>query len=222
MDEAIALLKSLKKLQAHKFCKYLSTRKERTFPTMGITNQKVFSTRILRKIMNLPVYIQKKSIFFLKLVIKLYIPTLIILAFFIFISWKTKIPISIFLKDPAVIADSNALMGSNLNITINPFVGAVSNIGILLWCFSSSICFFSYVILKEHKKINNNQLNKLANFLFYSGILTAFLLLDDLFLLHETVAPELLNISQTVIYVCLAIVTLFWVLTFRRVILRTE
>lgn len=189
---------------------------------MGITNQKVFSTRILRKIMNLPVYIQKKSIFFLKLVIKLYIPTLIILAFFIFISWKTKIPISIFMKDPAVIADSNALMGSNLNITINPFVGAVSNIGILLWCFSSSICFFSYVILKEHKKINNNQLNKLANFLFYSGILTAFLLLDDLFLLHETVAPELLNISQTVIYVCLAIVTLFWVLTFRRVILRTE
>lgn len=155
--------------------------------------------------------------------IKLYILTFIVLAFFLFVSFKTKIPIAIFIKDPAVIAGSNALIGSNVNATINPLIGAVSNIGILLWCISATLCFFSFFILNEHRKIlNNTQLNQLSYFLFYSGILTVALLLDDLFLFHEAIAPKLLNLSQTFIYICLAIVTLFWISFFRRIIFRTE
>ncbi|PSB00590.1 hypothetical protein [Merismopedia glauca] len=152
-----------------------------------------------------------------KKILWLYLCTFLGLFFFILISLKTKIPIEIFLKDPALVAGSNGLINSGLNFSINPLVGAVSNIGILLWCISATISFLGFLILKKNGKKNES-----GSFLFYSGILTSTLLVDDLFLVHEAIAPKLLKINQEIVYLFLGIATALWLLKFRKTILRTD
>ena len=60
---------------------------------------------------------------------------------------------------------------------VNPFAGFLSSFGILLWAATSAICIFTSVIIKTQK----------FELLFFlsSGLLTLYLLIDDLFLIHE-------------------------------------
>lgn len=64
-----------------------------------------------------------------------------------------------------------------------PFVGLLSDIGILIWTAAASICLFTSLVLRKWK---SDRL--VADFLLYSGVLTTLLMLDDFFLIHETVA----------------------------------
>jgi hypothetical protein len=147
----------------------------------------------------------------------LYLCTFLGLFLFILISLKTKIPIEVFLKDPALVAGSKGLVHSRFKFSVNPLVGAVSNIGILLWCISATISFLGFLILKKKREKNDS-----VSFLFYSGILTSMLLVDDLFLVHETIAPKLLKVNQEIVYLFLGIATALWLLKFRKTILKTD
>ncbi|MGD2183659.1 hypothetical protein [Lusitaniella coriacea] len=101
-------------------------------------------------------------------------------------------------------------------IGVNPFVGFFSNIGILFWCSTSAICLFSSMIYRRNIR------KKRLQFLISSGVLTLFLLLDDLFLLHERIFPGYLNISEEIVYVgYLSIVSLYF-FKFRKEIIKTE
>ncbi|NER82990.1 MAG: hypothetical protein F6K42_26230 [Leptolyngbya sp. SIO1D8] len=60
-------------------------------------------------------------------------------------------------------------------------IGVVSNVGILVWNTGVSICFFSHIIYRKSKRYFF-----LSRFFLWFGIFTVTLLLDDLFLLHET------------------------------------
>lgn len=155
------------------------------------------------------------------IIIKLYTPILILLLLVVFISFKTGISIGVFTSDPALIAGDNGL-SSLVNATTNPFVGVVSNIGILFWCISASICFFSFAILQKIQKIDSKRWSNLSYFLFFSGLITSILLLDDLFLVHESIVPKLLNISQKVTYSFYAAAIFCWILRFRKTIFKTE
>jgi hypothetical protein len=147
----------------------------------------------------------------------IYSCTFLVLCLFILISLKTKIPIEVFLSDPALVAGSNGLANSELNVSINPLIGAVSNIGILLWCISATIAFLGFLILKKSRKKKDTK-----SFLFYSGILTSILLVDDLFLIHEAIAPKILQINQEMFYLFLVIATAGWLIKFRKTILKTD
>ncbi|BAY60062.1 hypothetical protein NIES22_01190 [Calothrix brevissima NIES-22] len=90
-------------------------------------------------------------------------------------------------------------------LTNTPFyIGLFSNIGILLWCSCATICLFSYAILKQ-----NNRYRELTGFLLFSGLLTSFLTLDDLLMLHEEVFPLYLKFPEKLFYVLYLMTILF-------------
>ena len=157
----------------------------------------------------------------LSIIIKLYTPILILLLLVVLVSYKTDINIGIFARDPAVIAGKNGV-SSAINVNINPFVGVVSNIGILLWCICASICFFSSAILQSSKHVKSSKFIIFAAFLRYFATITLIFLLDDLFLFHETIAPKLFNISEKIIYFCYLLLLLWAIIKYRKVILKTE
>lgn len=64
-----------------------------------------------------------------------------------------------------------------------PFVGLLSDVGILIWTATASISLFSSMVLRKWKR------NKTAaDFFLYSAVLTALLMIDDFFLIHESVS----------------------------------
>ncbi|MDZ7808031.1 MAG: hypothetical protein U5K71_13075 [Gracilimonas sp.] len=90
----------------------------------------------------------------------------------------------------------------------HPFVGVVSNLGALLWCTAATVCIFSYLILR-------NQLSgKKSSFLLWSGLLTAMLLFDDLFMFHDYLAIAHLNIEQKTVYSIYLILGITWFIYF--------
>ena len=107
-----------------------------------------------------------------------------ILLFVIYLAVWVQIPLTDLMRDPTAVAD------------IAPYIGFVSNIGILLWCATAVICFFSWQLIRT----NENKSQHLP-FIFWSGVLTVILMLDDLFLLHEDIFPNELGISQKIVIV---------------------
>lgn len=105
-----------------------------------------------------------------------------------------------------------------LSIAKLPFYfGIVSNIGILLWCAAAAICFFTAFILRQAQASQ-----KFSKFLFWSGMLTTLLMVDDLFMLHESAFPRLLGVSEKVGIVIYGIAALLYFVTYRRTILKTN
>ncbi|AFZ12518.1 hypothetical protein Cri9333_1628 [Crinalium epipsammum PCC 9333] len=131
----------------------------------------------------------------------IYIPVVVLLVIIFF----SKIPFEILAADP-------------LSITKSPFYyGAISNIGVLFWCSTASVCFFCFAIF-FNKKIKK----EFSQFFLFSGSLTSLLLLDDLFLLHEEVFPKYLNVSEKCVAVIYGIIALLYLIKFRKTILKTE
>ena len=71
--------------------------------------------------------------------------------------------------------------------------GFISNAGILLWTITAAICLLTALLLigKPHCK-------NLRRFALSAGTLTGFVALDDMFLLHERVLPNL-GVPQTLV-----------------------
>ena len=67
----------------------------------------------------------------------------------------------------------------NLIFEAHRFIGIFSNLGVLLWCSSTVILLFSYLLLF---KIGSRMT---LNFLVISCLITMLLLIDDLFMLHD-------------------------------------
>lgn len=129
---------------------------------------------------------------------------LVLLSSVVIISFNYDIPIEHFTRDPAAVFNGH------------PYVGLLSNIGILLWCFTSSICFFSSAILCNKK---NKEISK---FLLCSGLLTFFLLVDDLFMFHDSIFPLYLRIPEKAVYLGYLILFTIYFVKFRLFTFKTE
>ena len=99
---------------------------------------------------------------------------------------------------------------------LHPLTGVLSNLGILLWCASASISLFTAIMLRDLDR------GELSRFLFYSALLSGYLLLDDCFQFHEDLASRYLGFGQRVVFPALAISVATYLVGFRRVILRTN
>lgn len=143
----------------------------------------------------------------LMIVTILYIPIISLLSLIVLVNLHTGIPLKTFTRDPTAIAG------------ISPFAGIVSNIGILFWCIAASICLFSFFKITYQQ---TNKINDFTLFLLFFGITTSVLLLDDLFLFHETIAPKFLNLSEEKIFISYGIIVLFGIIRFKKVIFQTE
>ncbi len=91
------------------------------------------------------------------------------------------------------------------------YAGCVSNLGILIWGYSASVFFFAGT---------QSRVRGLSVFLFWSGLLTALLTVDDFFLLHEKVIPLLFGVSEKITYIFYGILTLIYLIIFRGHILK--
>ncbi|WP_153009649.1 hypothetical protein [Mastigocoleus testarum] len=96
------------------------------------------------------------------------------------------------------------------------YIGFISNLGVLLWCSTTAICFFACVLVSKKSKSN------LSTFFFWSASLSGIMLLDDLFLIHEQIAPIYLRINEKIIFIFYGLSILTYFLRWQRQILKTE
>jgi hypothetical protein len=79
------------------------------------------------------------------------------------------------------------------------YAGAISQLGILLWCVAATVCWFAYYLLGVFKVPMNDS----RRFLLFSAIFTTILLFDDLFSFHKQVAPLYLGIPEALVQISL-------------------
>ncbi|MEN2282662.1 hypothetical protein AAGF08_11040 [Algoriphagus sp. SE2] len=103
------------------------------------------------------------------------------------------------------------------NVSVEFYIGFLSNIGITFWCFTAAILFFSSKIARDFDKPK-----AMSQFFFFSGLLTLFMLIDDLFLLHDVIIPYYLNISEKFFYLFYGSSVIALLYLFREFILKTD
>ncbi len=135
----------------------------------------------------------------------LYLITIIILCTVFVLSKTHNIPLMKFTADPALIFQAN------------PFIGIISNLGVLLWCCTACICFFSGIIIYNSQR-------KHASFLLYSGVFTTILLFDDFFMIHDYGIFYILpySFSEKIIFVLYVSFAIWYVIKFHKTILMTN
>lgn len=133
-----------------------------------------------------------------------FIPSIAILAAVVAMGMHLRVEMDVLTRDVAAIAN------------IHPLSGVLSNLGILLWCAAASVCAFAAIAVRHVTPREG------FRFLLSSALLSAYLLLDDLFLFHDELARRYLGLDQIVIYAALAVAVSVYLVAFRRVILRTN
>ncbi len=103
------------------------------------------------------------------------------------------------------------------SITEMPFyVGAISQLGMLLWAAAAAICLWSAAYLGRAGA------SPARRYVLFAGLLTLALLLDDLFLIHEEVMPEYLGIPEKVFLAGYLVAIVAFLYTNRAEILGSE
>jgi hypothetical protein len=136
-----------------------------------------------------------------KWLLALYLPVFTLLLSVTIATYPSKIALLDLTRDMAAIAH------------VHPLVGVVSNVGILLWCATAAICLFSAGLLRQHG------LRAEARFLSWGGLLTTVLLLDDLFMIHEYIAPMHFHVNEKVVLAIHACAAGAYLVSQRRLIL---
>ena len=139
------------------------------------------------------------------LIAKVFIPGILFLAIMGVISLLSDFHFDLFSRDPIELLNGK------------PYYGIISNTGIILWCASSAILFFSSKLSSRNKGHKQQTL-----FLFFGGLLSLLMLIDDLFLMHDIVFPEYLNLDEKVFYFFygLSVVSIFYI--YRKIILNSD
>jgi hypothetical protein len=135
----------------------------------------------------------------------IFIPGIIFLVIMFWLTKKNNIPFEIFSRDPI-----QTLNGK-------PYVGILSNIGIIFWCATAAILLYSSKILALRKRPERE-----IRFLIFGGLLTILMLVDDLFLIHDVVFPEYLKIDEKVFFVFYGLSVIAIVVYFREIVLKTD
>lgn len=147
----------------------------------------------------------------LLLILKTYLPTVAFLALVFAIGKTNNITFGYFSRDAI------QTLWHEPNAEVEFYIGFLSNIGIMFWCFTVSILMISSKIASDLGRPST-----LCQFLFFSGLLTLFMLVDDLFLLHDVIIPYYLEISEKFFYLFYGSSVLALLYFYRAVILKTD
>jgi hypothetical protein len=134
-----------------------------------------------------------------------YLPTLIAFVGIALFALAMDKRIWFFTHDPFVLGN------------LPSYAGILSNVGILLWCASAAICFFSVAVSKRIDAFKHWR-----RFLTVSGVFTLFLLFDDLFQLHRIFYVSVLHIPLIGVMSGYGLFALWYLLRFRQEILATK
>jgi hypothetical protein len=135
----------------------------------------------------------------------LYVPATALLLGAVVASHVKRLPFGMFTRDPTTI------MGAN------PLIGVLSSVGVLGWCATASLCLFTWGVTRHRVA---GWLGDV--FLLIPGLLTTALMMDDLFEIHEVLAPRYIGVPDDLLIVPYGLLAMGWVVAFRRRILRTE
>jgi hypothetical protein len=139
--------------------------------------------------------------------VTVYVPTLLIFLAVGFLAKATGRHVWFFTNDPFALGH------------LPFYAGIISNIGVLLWCASASICFLSMVVMARGSSTETNDWRR---FLLFSGILTSLLLFDDLFQFHQVLYPKFLHVTTAVIYGFYAFFAIWYLYRFWKQIQSTD
>jgi hypothetical protein len=89
------------------------------------------------------------------------------------------------------------------------YLGLFSNLGVVLWTATAAICLFAA------SELTGAQNLQARHFLLYAGLFTMLLMLDDLFMLHE-------NYADDVVYIFYGIGLVYYVARYWRLIMRLD
>ncbi len=97
-----------------------------------------------------------------------------------------------------------------------PFYGGLLyKMGVVLWCATTSICFFTYTIVRRTS-------SEKGNFIFFGGLFSLILLVDDFFLIYRGILGDIFHLKQIFISSFYAILAVIFLYKNFRVILKTE
>jgi hypothetical protein len=99
---------------------------------------------------------------------------------------------------------------------LDPLTGVLSNLGCLVWGASAAIWLFCAAL---HRRWHNPQKFQFA---VSSGLLSAYLTCDDLFLFHDVLARRYFGVGENVVYAVLGIAVGFYLFIFRKLLLKPD
>ncbi len=152
--------------------------------------------------------------------IKIYLPSFL----FIILVWYVSKVFGISVQE--LTADPAEMLGKP------PYTGLISNLGNLLWCGTAAICIFSAFLTK----LDPASFRRWFTFLVASSFLTTFLLLDDMFQIHEYYPvlffgseanlpqnnKELQNLLEALFYIVYFVCFMLYLFCFKKQIYCTE
>lgn len=142
-----------------------------------------------------------------KLLVLLYIPIgLLFIVLRVISHYSDRITLSYLTRDVAAIA--------NLPF----YAGLISQLGGLIWAASLAICIFASITLGRQNQFSTAP----RRLLFHASILTAALLVDDIFQFHEEIGEDYLGISEKVSVLVLVSLGMFFLFANLREILTSE
>lgn len=100
----------------------------------------------------------------------------------------------------------------------HPFIGAVSNVGILLWCVGATVCLATWAV---RRRVTGGA-DAISRSFLVAGAFTTLLMLDDLFLIHEFVVVDYLGLEENMLLGVYVLATLAYLLRFRSVLFRSR
>jgi hypothetical protein len=90
-----------------------------------------------------------------------------------------------------------------------PWTGVFSTLGVIGWAASVGVCALAAVVLHARRSSS-------TSFFVATAALLSYLALDDAYLLHEYVGPEVLHVPQSVVVAALGAAVAVWAWRFRR------
>lgn len=82
---------------------------------------------------------------------------------------------------------------------IHPLMGVLSSLSILGWWTGAAVWLFTATVMPDHRNGGDRK------FLLGMGFLTAYLALDDLFMIHDYLVPVHLGLPEFLIYTLLVV-----------------
>jgi hypothetical protein len=99
----------------------------------------------------------------------------------------------------------------------SPLIGILSNLSIMGWAGATAICLLGAVVLRRDRRGQ-----QWARFLFASGVLSALLMFDDAFLIHDYFFPKYLHIRAIYFYLGYIAIIISFLVYFSDKILATD
>ena len=129
------------------------------------------------------------------------IVAMLVLGFVVYFSNSQNIPIAHLTRDPLAVTDSP------------PYVGFLSNMGIIIWNITVGITLITSMVLfvKSDSRFR---------FFLYSCLFTFLLMVDDLFMLHESFYTRL-YLPEKTLYGIYGLITMSFILKHIRILLKS-